>query len=785
MKCFGRLRDMEHFFGERPRSSPNDGETPEPIVTPSFEEAMEAIEREVEQAQPVSGVPVGKRMEGEVNINTSPLMFHRRLSPPQVKPSAQRAHPEETRPTGGSPNRSLVRSQTRLSLLLSASAIHRRDPALQQTRHLRFIRHMLVPLAVVPSLLAIFYASLLFLPAGRGSPGSLMRVMPEEAVETNTTAVWTYCPRTSICSQGTTQLALLAVARLSGYIMYVALALSMLSKCYNLVYCLRATAVALYVPIHYMHNLHHIQGLVFLVAALVHTLAHLTRWILRARAPYGNGSSELVEALLFERSGLSGIVAIVLMLCALMPMYARRFAQRCKLSFELRHSLHFLVVPMLVVLCWHHTNVAVACVILGTVWGCDRAYLFFARTVRIDDVTFTRLADGCVQVCWKNPPGRTCRPGEYVRLMVPAISRELHPFSTFDYLPERGAPALTLSHDPSGDGIGGSPLQKRRANQFRAPMSFAEAVQRVSQAELTSSPVGRRASHSDAKLSASPSSSTSKSGADTVDSHSHELAARVSDIEAGIKVATTETYSQVLIGPFGNWTRSLSEHVQKWSENGESYVGPCWVQGPFTSPFNASFGYGRLIVVVTGIGLAAALPIVHQLSATGRDVFLVWTTRSHEQIAFHLPMLLSCTAAFIFFDGPNTGDSIELPAEVPHVRVYRGRPTLDKLMDWIVISRYPSLGRTLAKPPMTRNERKSNERGTAPNVSLPDARMHLPDDPAVLYSSDATPLLRTLPAEDRSAWAVLYCGNVPPVKRIARAMSRRWGFLYSEESFAW
>ena len=91
---------MEHFFGERPRSSPNDGETPEPIVTPSFEEAMEAIEREVEQAQPVSGVPVGKRMEGEVNINTSPLMFHRRLSPPQVKPSAQRAHPEENAPDG-------------------------------------------------------------------------------------------------------------------------------------------------------------------------------------------------------------------------------------------------------------------------------------------------------------------------------------------------------------------------------------------------------------------------------------------------------------------------------------------------------------------------------------------------------------------------------------------------------------------------------------------------------------------------------------------------------------
>ena len=203
-----------------------------------------------------------------------------------------------------------------------------------------------------------------------------------------------------------------------------------------------------------------------------------------------------------------------------------------------------------------------------------------------------------------------------------------------------------------GDGIGGSPLQKRCANQFRAPMSFAEAVQRVSQAELTSSPAGRRASHPDAKPEALRQAVAPQSGTDTVDSHSYELAARVSDIEAGNKVATTETYSQVLIGPFGNWTRSL-EHVQKWSGNGESYVGPCWVQGPFTSPFN-----GRLLAMVGSSSLsrglpAAALPIVHQLSATGRDVFLVWTTRSHEQIAFHLPMLLSCTAAFIFLMVPH------------------------------------------------------------------------------------------------------------------------------------
>ena len=88
------------------------------------------------------------------------------------------------------------------------------------------------------------------------------------------------------------------------------------------------------------------------------------------------------------------------------------------------------------------------------------------------------------------------------------------------------------------------------------------------------------------------------------------------------------TYSQVFIGPFGDWTRTLSDRVQKWSEDDGSWTGDAWVQGPFTSPFNQSISYGRLVLVVTGIGLSAALPIVQQLMDSERSVFLVWLTNS-------------------------------------------------------------------------------------------------------------------------------------------------------------
>ena len=53
----------------------------------------------------------------------------------------------------------------------------------------------------------------------------------------------------------------------------------------------------------------------------------------------------------------------------------------------------------------------------------------------------------------------------------------------------------------------------------------------------------------------------------------------------------------------------------------------------------------------TGIGLTAALPIISQLHTSGREIFLIWITRTVEQIAFNLPNVLNCTATLIFYSG--------------------------------------------------------------------------------------------------------------------------------------
>ena len=50
----------------------------------------------------------------------------------------------------------------------------------------------------------------------------------------------------------------------------------------------------------------------------------------------------------------------------------------------------------------------------------------------------------------------------------------------------------------------------------------------------------------------------------------------------------TPTYSQVFVSPVGDWTKALSNYVGEMSNEAKnSWVAPCWVQGPFTSPFNA------------------------------------------------------------------------------------------------------------------------------------------------------------------------------------------------------
>ena len=215
---------------------------------------------------------------------------------------------------------------------------------------------------------------------------------------------------------------------------------------------------------------------------VVHTLAHLVRWGLRHSA----GSSSL-SGMLLHSTGFSGMFSVTLLVLAVLPMWRSKFFTRTlKFSFERRHWLHLLCVPMLAALCWHHQRVGVFCGVIGGIWSLDRAYLFFFRTRRVEDVNFTRLSDGFVQMRWRNPPGHRALAGQYVRIMVPAINREFHPFSTFEYFPELDSQELAMAAD----------VGHASSSQSGTPASGAQALGAHAQVvcDANGSPGARRAS---------------------------------------------------------------------------------------------------------------------------------------------------------------------------------------------------------------------------------------------------------------------------------------------------
>lgn len=455
--------------------------------------------------------------------------------------------------------------------------------------HLRFGRHCVLPLLVVPVCILVAYASLIFIPLGVNSPGMLNQKAAGNTSVVTDSVVMSLCTGMSshICSEGFTQILLLAVSRLSAYSLYVTLAMSVISKCYCTMLFLQSTVLSLHLPFRHVHDLHRLAGLAFAWASLIHTAAHLTRWALRqADSTKSISFEDSIGYHLTSPTGISGVFAIILLGISILPMWrAHFFSKTLKVSFERRHTLHLLVVPMMIVLCWHHLHVTVICGLLITYWAFDRIYLVLYKTIRVDDVAFTRLADGSVRIAWRNPSGQQVRPGQYVRIMVPMISKEFHPFSAFDYFPDRDVQAL------AGKALAGKALASNapassedvmthKSNSSPSPgaasfaasdhefdFNIALSMVRRMRAEPSLSQdleVGQMQPHAvaTAETPNNPNMVSEKSSTPTmVEDQNHH--------SKGLSI-----YSQALIGPFGDWTRALSAHVQKCADK-ESWAGVC------------------------------------------------------------------------------------------------------------------------------------------------------------------------------------------------------------------
>lgn len=265
-------------------------------------------------------------------------------------------------------------------------------------------------------ILCTVYAALVLLPKGKSSPGgtvwdvaSMSEVM--------------LCPRDTICSEGLTQIVLIAGARLTAYFMYPALGAVFLTKCHALNTALSNSLLQIFMPLSDLHHIHARLGNTIALMVFLHTVFHVIRWAVRG---------ELYDMLIKNPTGLGGLVAVVccVPICLLMggPQWIK---DRC--TWEVRKTAHYLCIPFAVAMLWHTQRLRIFMGVILAVYGGNKLYTNYIITYRITKPLFRRLPSG-VQLTFAHPPGWKKDQIGYINIMVPWLSTaQWHPFSVYDH----------------------------------------------------------------------------------------------------------------------------------------------------------------------------------------------------------------------------------------------------------------------------------------------------------------------------------------------------------------
>lgn len=132
-------------------------------------------------------------------------------------------------------------------------------------------------------------------------------------------------------------------------------------------------------------------------------------------------------------------------------------------------------------------------------------------------------------------------------------------------------------------------------------------------------------------------------------------------------------YACVCIAISGDWTAKLHQELVCPS------VRPCWVYGPFPSPFGLASLSDDVICVASGIGITPAICVLHKYAET-RRLNLVWICRDPSMVEFFLELINFDTDAYslIYYTGSRP---LVLPDTLPSmVFIFQGRPDLEKVL---------------------------------------------------------------------------------------------------------
>ena len=201
----------------------------------------------------------------------------------------------------------------------------------------------------VPSILVVIYASaILFPPSYRALVPALLWT---DGALTYENGKATLCPRETICSEGIFQIILISFSRLTAGVSYVFMLLTFVSKMHHRSHILSNTYFSINFPFPHFHEVHKFTGFGYALLAIVHTITHLIRWIIR-------GDMKLIGG----QVGLSGTFAIVAMLIVILSMSP--WAKLKNWTFEKRFSLHWLFIVVQIALCFHNRRCMIISLII-------------------------------------------------------------------------------------------------------------------------------------------------------------------------------------------------------------------------------------------------------------------------------------------------------------------------------------------------------------------------------------------------------------------------------------
>ena len=194
----------------------------------------------------------------------------------------------------------------------------------------------------LPIFVSLLYATaILFPPEARTKAPLLLWTDGALVKDTNENRA-SFCPRESICSDGTLQIFLIAISRLTAFASYVLMGQTFLSKMHCTIHALSTSYVGSVIPLAKLHNVHKNAGMWYTLLAVVHAISHTIRWAIR-------GDLQLINT----SNGISGVVGVVCIVLVIVSMTS--LAKKLKsLTFEMRFNAHWTFLVFLnVALCFH------------------------------------------------------------------------------------------------------------------------------------------------------------------------------------------------------------------------------------------------------------------------------------------------------------------------------------------------------------------------------------------------------------------------------------------------